>query len=30
MIEDKKKIAQAIEEGKSLSTLKEITFAKTL
>jgi hypothetical protein len=30
MIEDKKKIDQAIQEGKSLSTLKDINFVKSL
>jgi hypothetical protein len=30
MIEDKKSIDQAIEEGKSLSTLKDIKFVKPL
>jgi len=30
MIEDKKNIAQAIEEGKPLSTLKDIKFVKPL
>jgi hypothetical protein len=30
MIEDKKKIAQAVEDGKSLSTLKNIKFVKDL
>ena len=30
MIEDKKSIDQAVEEGKSLSTLKDIKFVKPL
>jgi hypothetical protein len=30
MIEDKKKIDQAVQEGKSLSTLKDINFVKPL
>ncbi|TDQ07052.1 hypothetical protein ATK78_4068 [Pedobacter metabolipauper] len=30
MIEDKKRIAETLKEGKSLSTLKEISFVKPI